>query len=109
MRVTAFGFSPASGKRVSITDTAAPVIIKGHRYRSGKKVIFRAYFTPLRIKKSPEGYLNYSLRESDDGEGPVSVESFVVVNHYGDIVTNFDLRLNRPYLDYIIIDSFLIQ
>lgn len=49
-----------------------------------------ALFTNERLTGGdvPEGMYHYDLRESDDGNGFVSVEPSVLVNHGGSIITN---------------------
>lgn len=49
-----------------------------------------ALFTSLRIdrKTLPEGFHAYDLRDSDDCDGtPSEVRKFVMVNHWGTVVT----------------------
>ena len=47
-------------------------------------------FTDGRFKSSeiPEGMYRYSLRHGDDDSYPCTVEEQVIVNHYGDIITD---------------------
>ena len=57
-------------------------------------------FTCLRIPQSdiPDGMHRYDLREPDDDDCdyvPVTVEKFVMVNHYGTFVTDEEIDLGK--------------
>lgn len=61
------------------------------------KIPIPCYFSCVRIDRSkiPANLHVYSLRESDDGNQPASIEENVIVNHYGDIVLDHKLE-NLP-------------
>lgn len=53
-------------------------------------------FTCLRIdpKTVPEGFFKYSVRHDDDCQGiPVEVCNWVMVNHWGDLISNAPIHL----------------
>lgn len=71
-------------------------------------------FTSLRVDKStiPEGYNKYSIRHSEDGdEWFYTLEEFVWANHFGDFITNKEIRIDNSdnciYIngDYSYIDN----
>lgn len=72
-----------------------------------RKIIFRGiecYVSDTRIKKEDmiEGFNYYGIRHSDEDWGiPITIEDFVVVNHWGtlasktDLVTHFSNDIER--------------
>jgi hypothetical protein len=63
-------------------------------------------FTPTRIKRDtvPEGYYVYDLRHDDEDWGEVAtIEKRVVVNHYGTVITPFEIEL--PPEGYLVMES----
>jgi hypothetical protein len=71
-------------------------------------------FTPVRINREtvPEGYFVYDLRHNDEDWGEVAtIEKNVLVNHYGTVITPFEIKLPpEGYLimeqgDFVLIDG----
>ncbi len=66
----------------------------------GVKVNFREneiYLYALRVKDNdiPKGFKRYSIRHDDDDSGlPRTIENEVWVNHYGDILTQNDIKFD---------------
>lgn len=52
-------------------------------------------FTGARIDRDavPDGVFAYDIRESDDGDGPATVEPAVRVNHAGTILSREEFRM----------------
>lgn len=60
----------------------------------GKEVLF----TCLRVDRStvPEGMYAYDVRHDDDCQGiPVEIQKFVLVNHWGTVITKEPLDLGE--------------
>ena len=59
-------------------------------------------FTSMRIDPAtvPDGLHHYSVRHDDEGEGiPVEICRWVMVNHWGDLITNVPVRFDLiPYI-----------
>ena len=57
-----------------------------------------AMFTPLRVERNivPHGYYAYDVRHDDECQGfAVELGRCIVVNHWGTLITNDEIKLDR--------------
>lgn len=68
-------------------------------------------FTDLRVKRDtlPENVFAYDIRHDDDSLGiPCEIQKFVLVNHYGCILTNKEIDLGEEgYITFDDVDFIL--
>lgn len=91
--------------RIVVDDKTSPVTITVCDYKTGEKRQIHAEMVEARIAEVPDGYHKYSLRESDEGSWPATIENEVIVNHYGDILVKEPLEFS----EYMPIEYFSID
>lgn len=65
------------------------------RYELVQLFKHKCLFTSLRVARAtvPEGLYAYDIRYDDDGIGiPCQIKEFVLVNHYGTIITDYKIK-----------------
>lgn len=100
MEVKIHTFNENGTKRIIKEDKTAPVTIAVINPRTKAPSVIHAEMVESRIAEVPTGYHKYSLRESDDGMYPATIEKEVIVNHYGDILVKEPLKFS-DYLQTI--------